>query len=236
MKRSDRNIQTMFLLFIVILLTSCKREMPKCTGNCVDVRFAGTVFNKATNTPMSGQVVNVYMNKSGFCLFCPLRKIGSVKTESDGSFSLMSTIDSTLLNENHLVVSMKKPNGYISYPEPVGPGILPNTPEYLSVDFYDLDPSRMEHISFGFYPRTLLKINLHRTTPVSPDKYLSLEFKLDEQTSVWGLRESNSNADTTLTIYTSASMFTKIISRKSVTNIDSVYCRTNQDNSINISY
>ena len=200
------------------------------------------MFNKATNTPLNNQVVSVAFNKNGFCLIClPNKKIGSVKTERDGSFSLLTTIDSTWMKENHFTVSVKTPEGYLMYPEPVGPGIV-NKPLYSSIDFYELDPGKMGNMSFEFYPKVLLKINLHRTTPISPDKSLGLEFTIKDRASIWGLVESGSNADTSITINTSASLYTKIVARKFITadsvstKIDSVYCKPNESNAITILY
>ncbi|MFC0773586.1 hypothetical protein [Terrimonas alba] len=181
------------------------------------------------------------MNTNGFCLLCSSAKISSGKSGQDGRFNFKASIDSSLLKKNHITASVKVPANYILYPKAVGPGIV-NNPEYASHLFYAIDPISMSNMSFELYPKTLLKVNLHRTTPISPQKSLSLEFKFDNKTLVWGLHETDSNADTSLTIYTSANIPTKIISRKYFTptniisNTDSITCTPNATNSISIDY
>jgi hypothetical protein len=236
-----------YLLFwlpflILLLFVSCRKETPECTGNCMEVKFAGRVFNRSTNTPLKNQMVTVAMRPNGYCLLCLTNyKIGMVKTGSDGRFDLRITIDSTWMTENHFTASVKVPDGYIMYPEPVGPGIG-DDPEYSSLSFYDLDPARMGNMSFEFYPEVLLKINLHRTTTVSQDRSLGLSFTINDRTSVWGLVESLSNADTSLTINTAAFLYTTVVARKFIatgtvrTKTDSVYCRPGETNAIDIYY
>lgn len=199
-------------------------------------------MNRATSTPVINHEVNASLYKSRSCLFCSPYKIGSASSANNGRFIFKATLDSTLFSDNHITVSAKTPNNYILYPEPVGPGIS-NEPQYSSIVFNNFDPVGMSNLLFEFYPKVLLTINMHRTTPIFPQqKHVSLEFMFNDKASVWGLNESASNADTSLTIFTSSNVFTKIISRKFtaantvVSRIDSVFCSANGANTIDISY
>lgn len=232
--------------WVTLSLTSCfKENLPRCSGHCSNITLAGIIFDKTTNLPLQNISfqANLYLNT--YCLFfCTSYKVGYCKSGSDGRFTLNADIDSTLMQDFHLVAAATIPNNYLLYPEPVGPGIQQNLVTYSSVEFYNLDSPEMKNLEFGFYPKTLLKMNFHRTTPIIPQNpSIGLEFGFDnQQKSVWGFNQTDLNKDTTLTINTSANIFTSIVLQKFTTSTnvesvtDSIKCSLTGNNSIDIYY
>jgi hypothetical protein len=224
-----------------ILSASCRKEQLKCTGNCSTIKFGGIIIDKASNTPLQNNKVEITVAKNGFCLFCKSYSFGNTQTGRDGTFSVVANFDTTLLKDNHFIVAVKPPNNYITYPEPVGPG-LQSVALRSSFAFYENDPVKMENILFEFYPATVLTINLKRTTPLSPSPNIGLDFEFDNHSSSWGITESAARPDTSITIKTTANMYTKIKSYKQdASNVytfrsDSVLCRPGISNSITITY
>ncbi len=236
-----KTLTTISILVVVITVCSCRKQKLTCTGNCTDVKFAGRIINKATNTPISDQKVEARVSHSGICFLCNANVVGTAKSGRDGWFNITGKIDSTIFNDKHILVAMKTPDNYITYPEPVGAG-LTTTQLYESISFYNIDRTSMENISFTFYPKVLLKILLHRISPVSTRKDIMLEFTFDDKLSIWGIMESEARSDTSITINTTANMFTKIKSYKTdaanvlTTKTDSILCLPNANNSISITY
>lgn len=230
-----------FAIFSLLLFISCRKEKLKCMGNCTDITFAGRVVNKADNTPIANQQVKATLYHSGLCIGCTVYDAGSATTGSDGRFSIGTSFDTSQLGEYHFNVSLKAPDNYILYPQPTGPEIT-NDQTNAGETFYEIDPAKTEHLSFEFFPKTVLKIRLQRSSAIGPDKTLGLDFTFDDKTSGWGIIESNTNADTTVTINTSANLYTKIRSYRLVSAntyvsaTDSVLCRSNGNNAITISY
>jgi hypothetical protein len=232
--------------WLTLSLSSCiKENLPRCSGHCSNITLAGIIFDKTTNLPLQNISfdANLYLNT--YCLlFCTSYKVGSCKSGSDGRFTLNADIDSMLMQDFHLVAGATIPNNYLLYPEPVGPGIQQNLVSESSVEFFNLDSPEMKNLVFGFYPKTLLKMNLHRTTPIQlQNPSVDLEFGFDnQQKSGWGFYQTAFNKDTTLTINTSANIFTSIVVQKFTTSTivvsvtDSIKCSLTGNNSIDIYY
>jgi hypothetical protein len=149
------------------------------------------------------------------------------------------------MQDFHLVAGATIPNNYLLFPELVGPGIQQYPVSLSSVEFFNLDSPEMKNLVYGFYPRALLNMNLHRTTPIQPQNLsIFLEIGFDNQTprAVWGFDQTDLNKDTTLTIYTSGNIFTNIVIQKFTTSTnvvsvtDSIKCSLTRNNSIDIYY
>ena len=229
-------------MFGCFFFYSCKKQLPPCSGNCAAVTFSGIVYDKTTNQSLSNQNISINLYRNSYCIICSSYKLALGKSNNDGHFLFNTEFDTSLLKTYYIGINVSVIKNYILYAEPVGPGIS-GYPTSSSVAFSNIDLIAMRNLKFGFYPKTLLHINLHRATPIiSQYPILDLEFIFDNQTSIWGLAQSNNNKDTTLTINTTANIFTRIISRKFisttnvVSNIDSVKCTTTGNNSIDISY
>jgi hypothetical protein len=242
MKFNLRNTAISFTVLLLTFFYSCKKHLPPCSGNCAAVVFSGMVYDKTSNQPLSNQNLTINLYQNSYCIICSSYKLASGKSGDDGHFLFNTEIDTTLLKTYHIGFNVSVTSNYILNAEPVGPGIS-QYPTSSSISFYSIDRIAMQNLNFGFYPKTLLHINLHRITPIIPQyPTLDLEFSFDNQLSIWGLAQSNNNKDTTLTINTTANIFTRIISRKfiSTTNVisntDSIKCTTTGNNSIDISY
>jgi hypothetical protein len=149
------------------------------------------------------------------------------------------------MKDFHLVAGAAIPNNYLLFPELVGSGIQQGPVSQSSVEFFNLDSPEMKNLVFGFYPKALLNMNLHRTTPIQPQNVsVFLEIGFDNQTprAVWGFDQTDLNKDTTFTIYTSGNIFTNIVIQKSTTSTnvesvtDSIKCSLTGNNSIDIYY
>ncbi len=231
--------------WVTLSLSSCiKENLPRCSGHCSNITLAGIIFDKTTNLPLRNISFDANLYLNSFCLlFCTSYNVGSCKSGNDGRFTLNADIDSTLMQNFHLVAGAAIPSNYLLYPEPVGPGIQQNLVSSSSVEFFSLDSPEMKNLEFGFYPKTLLKMNFHRATPIqTPNPSIVLEIGFDNQKSVWGFDETDLNKDTILTINTSANIFTSVELQKftSSTNVvsvtDSIKCSLAGNNSIDIYY
>ena len=229
---------------ILLCTTTCSKSLETCTGNCGGIDFTGFVFDKTNNQPLANQTITVTLYQKRPCLPCASYTLVSGQSTNTGSFLLSASFDTTLMKNHYLGISASCPPNYITHPTPVGPGILPEKSPQLSIQSFDLDPLVLNNLSFGFYPGALLTINLHRTTDiVTREPQLSLVFALDgNNLSGWGLEQSASNKDTSLTINTSAAVFTKITSSKftapatMTAHTDSVKCQAEANNKIDIYY
>lgn len=235
--------KTLIIACLPFLFSTCKKDLPPCKGQCADVVFAGVVYDKTSGDPLNSQEVTVNLFHNPGCLFCTSYKVTTGKTGGDGHFLLNTSFDTSLLSDYHLNISVPVPPNYLQYVQPVGPGIVADNKAYASLQFYYLDQDSLHHLSFGFYPKTLLHINLHRTTSiVAAYPTVSLEFQFDGKSSIWGIEQRSTNKDTTITVNTSANIFTKIIALKQTaettvaTSIDSVRCSLLGNNTIDITY
>lgn len=231
------------IVFIISVFCSCRKQIPDCSANCTDLKFAGFVFDKSLNTPIPNRDINIVLRESGNCIVCSSKTIASGKSNSNGYFSITAKLDTSLLREYILDVYAIAPENFINNAQPLGPGIVSTVDNISSRRFSMIDTAVFNNLKFDFYPRVILKINLQRTSStVQQYPFLNQSYIFDDRTSVWGLRERDTNKDTTLTIYTTANIFTKIISskRSSPTNVstrvDSIRCLNNVINSIDITY
>lgn len=243
MKLNKQYLSLRCIVCIIFFLSSCKKELPPCKSNCDTFNFSGIILDKTNNQPISNAKIDITLYHRFSCILCSSYKLISDKPNKDGRFDFNTEFDTTLLKDYVINVDVSVPTSYISYAEPVGPGISTSTATSSVIKFYQVDVTAMKNLVFEFYSKSLLHINLHRTSPIMPQHpFLDLEFDFANTTSVWGIEESNANKDTTLTINTSTNIFTKIKSYKytSPTNLvistDSIKCTAGAGNSIDISY
>lgn len=233
------------ILLLALACCACKKQvkMTACTGHCADIVFAGRVMDVANNTPIAGRQASVTMLLNG-CIVCTTIDVASGKTGSDGNFRFQVTIDTSLLKDHHLVMSINAPADYLLYPKVISPAISA-TPGSVSESFYTIDTAAFGHFNAGFYPVADLSVRLHRATPVvSAYPVLSMDLRLEPTgtTSVAGLYQSAANIDTTFHIQTAANSYTKITTTKWISptaiqnHTDSVKCAAGQNNTIDITY
>jgi hypothetical protein len=236
-----RNDKRVFVsIWLLLFAGSCHKTIPySCEGNCQVVHFSGTVADASTNQPLVNQPVNIGLYQNVFCLLCPPYQIASGPSDKNGRFEFSKEFDTSMLKNDHIDVSVTVSENYILYPDFPGSG----SQSAEKVEFYTADTAQLNHIFFGFYPKALLKINLHRISPVVPEQpYIILQISFNTRETLWSFMMSDNNKDTTVMINTSANIYTKIISQKfmtlndQITNTDSIRCTVTGNNSIDIDY
>ena len=193
MKVNQQTKTVFFFVFGLFLLISCKKELPKCVGNCEEIVFAGIVYDKTNNKPLSNQPIKITLFQNRFCLFCTSYNIASGNTGNDGRFSFTKNFDTSLLKTSRINIIATIPNNYIASAIPIGPG-LSSPLKTTGIELTGLDQNAMSNIKFGFYPAALLHINLHRESITIPkDPIVDLDFMFDDTDSGWGIMQSASN-------------------------------------------
>jgi hypothetical protein len=242
------NLTARLFAFLLVLLfcASChKKNLGPCTGNCQVVQFSGIAIDPGAQKPLAGLNVTVDMPRRQNCLYCSDYQVASGKTKADGTFYLTTSVDTTLVASHYCTVAVQGPAGYITYAVPVGPGIesAPSSPTNalpLAVDSTGTAP----YAEYDFFQRVLLTVHLHRTGTILPSEpSLNLLFSMGPLSmAAWGLNETPSNADTALTLYTGADVFTKINAVEFITDsttqnqTDSIRCVPGGNNTIDINY
>jgi hypothetical protein len=241
------NLCTRFaaLLLLLPFWFSCKKDLGPCTGNCELVQFSGIAVNPGTQKPLGGLVVEVNMGRRQNCTFCGPWQVASGKTRGDGTFSFSVKVDTTKVINTYCEILVEGPTNYIVYAQspPLVSAYDPGTHNIewpLPLDSTGVAP----YEEYDFYQPVLLTVQLHRVTPIpSFEPYFEFDVVLNPgATAPWLMYESPSNADTTITLYTGANVFSKINTIQSITDstkeyeTDSVFCVPGGNNTINISY
>jgi hypothetical protein len=241
------NLRARFFACLLVLLfcPSCKKDLGPCTGNCQVVQFSGIAVDPGAQKPLAGLTVTVDMPRRKACTFCGDYQVASGKTGTDGTFDLSVKVDTTLVVSRYCTVSVQGPAGYITYALPVGPGIeaAPASPMNELVQPLD-STGAAPYAEYDFFQRVLLTVQLHRRSailPSAPSLYLTFSMST-LSSSAWGLNETSTNADTALTLYTGANVFTRINSSVFVTDsttasqTDSIRCVPGGNNTVDINY
>jgi hypothetical protein len=241
------NLWARFSAFLLILpfCSSCTKDLGPCTGNCEVVQFSGIAVNPGTQKPLGGLVVEVDMGRRQNCTFCGPYQVASGKTKGDGTFSFTVKVDTTKVFNDYCEILVEGPASYIVYAQS-GPLSGGNDPAAHNIElFLDLDSTGVSpYTEYDFYQPVPLTVRLHRTSPIPAfEPYLGITFTLSPaSTAPWLIYETPSNADTTITLYTGANVFTSINTVQSITDstqenlTDSVFCVPGGSNTINISY
>ena len=236
-------LNLILLIVISYALSSCKKELPPCSKDCAELMVSGKVIDKSSNRPIKNAGIKVFLQQKRNCLLCSQYKLQSGNTDGNGAFTLPFKLDTTLLDINAIGLTVSVSDNYISAAMPHGPGIVEQKENNSTIRFGDVDRAAMSGLEINYYAKTLLKINLHRRTPIIREyPAVSLDFTFDNKTSGWGLLQSNTNSDTTLTVYTAENMVTYIKSYKHIAlntvvqNLDSIRCSPGGNNAIDIYY
>jgi hypothetical protein len=233
-------------LMVLVLCGSCHKTLGPCTGNCQMLQLTGIALDPGSQKPLANLKVEVNFPVKQTCfLYCVPTAIVSGTTKADGTFDLTKTVDTTIVDTRYGSITVYGPTNYIAYAEPLGPGIDPDPFVHTQVMSVSVDSTGMApYEEFDFFQPVLLTVRLHRTAVILPhEPTMFLTFNLSGNSlSVWGLNEMPSNADTAMTLYTGANVFTKIECDANLTDstvqhgIDSIRCVTGGNNSIDISY
>lgn len=174
--------------------------------------------------------------RSAYCIGCTSYNVVSGTSGSDGSFAFSAKIDSSFFKDYHLTVRIPRDSGYIILP--VDGGV-----HFAEYSLYDFDANAFEQLKFEYYPKTTLKIKLHRTGNDAFDFFSTNHFFVNDfgygDLVVTGQQFAK---DTVLNVETAADVYTKITWKKMVAGAavfeetDSLICTKNGDNSFDINY
>ena len=229
---NNNHFKVIFTLIIFsLLINSCKKNQPTCSGNCVNINVNGKAYIKTNNAALPNVPVEINWGSKRYCLFCSSYKVASGKTDNSGNFNFNITIDSTYFKDYFLGVSVPSLANYITIP-----GANDNR-------FYQFDLNALQNLKFEFYPKTYMTIKLHRILNDNFD-YFSVEhnFKREVGYIDYIITKSQFATDTTLRVETSADIYTRIVWNKSsvggpsIQHTDSLICTNNGNNIFNIDY
>lgn len=244
MTSSTRFFASILLLF---LCGSCHKTkiLGPCTGNCQVVHFTGKAYDPGGQKPLANLSVKVDMPRKQYCLYCGPYQVASGSTKADGTFDLTTSVDTSIVAAHYCNISVQGPAKYIVYAEPAGPGSEPTPYSNILELPLQVDPTGMAtYEEYDFFQPVLLTVRLHRTAAIlRSEPFLSLSFILGpSSTSAWELNETAGNADTALTLYTGANVFTRVNYIQFLTDstkenlTDSIRCVSGGNNSIDINY
>ncbi|MEO5942593.1 MAG: hypothetical protein ABIP30_15660 [Ferruginibacter sp.] len=192
---------------------------------------------------MPNQNIDIKLHQIASCLICSFDVIGTAKSDANGNFSVATSFDTSLLKKYFILVTATATANYIYYPRTIPAGDTEIPKISTSLRFDHLDTTAFKQLQFGFYPKILLKINMHRVSDIIPDyPSISQSYEYDNHTAVGGFLQNPANKDTTLSIYTTTNIFTRIITYKATipANVaiinDSIMCKAGINNSIDINY
>ena len=230
------------LLMLAIMASSCEKWFwykPDCeTGNCVTVSFKGSVVVRPSGTAINGIPVDVNFSysKKGTTSPSYTGKIASGKTDKNGEFNLIGTIDTISVDNYSFLVRIPVQEGYIS---PAG-FHSPSVSKY----FYSIDEGVEQNINFELLQKTKLTINLNKIqTDDIENLRIHLFYDIRMLSSggfIYDLSAVELERIEMLQHETAADIYTKIRwenilkNGERLTYIDSLICKPNINNVFNI--
>ncbi len=222
-------IKILFLFLIASLIISCKKN--SCTGNCGEIQISGQVIDTSTNKGLANVPIQVYWQKSGFCISCNKINVTNSKTSNEGNFNFSATVDKDRFKNYFLFVEAAIPNGYIhSY----------SKTERVEYDYLSEYDPQVSNLRFVMYPKANLSIKVVKN---QNDNFNFFDVKYTySPTSIGIFNPPGTFSDTTFSVETSANIFTKIEWRKGYgfgqtkNFADSIKCSPVSNNSFTINY
>jgi len=234
---------TVIVLFLSASAFSCEKEdmkpyMPDCeTGNCVSVNIKGSLIVKPSGEGLMNIPVVIFFRKceGRIPVFCDERKVVSGKTNKNGEFDFRVKINPRSFKDYNLIVEIPEQKNYIT------------TDRSASADkiiqyFTDFNEDALKKINFEFYKKAMLTINFIRTQTDYFDSF-SCTISISGSRGLWGMNEESIKLTNGIVqLETVADVYTiinwakylnyNLIEYKS----DSLICRQNSNNKININY
>lgn len=233
------------LLFLAASACSCqkwvdkqleKKYEPDCkTGNCMSVNIKGSLLVKPSGEGLKNIPVEVYFERNSSAWIPEKRKVVSGKTNKNGDFDFKVTINTKSFEDYHLYVRIPEQKNYISATRPYGEFIWRN------FDSYDEDELK-ENIIFEFYKKAIFTINFIRKQTDYFDSF-SCNISISGSRGIWNMNEESIKLtngivqlETVADVYTII-QWTKYLNYNKVEcKSDSLICRQNSNNIININY
>lgn len=222
-------IKVLFLCLIISLIISCKKNT--CNGDCREIHISGRVVDTSNNKGLANVPIQIYWQDRGFCISCSKMNVSNSKTNNQGNFDFVVTVDKERFKNDFLYVEAAIPNGYIhSYSKT-------ERFEYDYVTEYDPEVSGLR---FVMYPKANLLIKLVKN---QNDNFNFFDVQYTySPTSIGIFHPSGTFTDTTFSVETSANIYTKIEWRKGYgfgqtkNFIDSIKCSPASNNNFTINY
>ena len=218
-----------FLLLTILIIISCKKN--NCNGDCREIQISGQVIDTSNNKGLANVPIQVYWQDRGFCISCTQMHVNNSKTNNQGSFDFIVTVDRERFETDFLYVEAAIPNGYIhSY----------SKTERVEYDYITQYDNQVSGLRFVMYPKANLLIKLVKN---QNDNFNFFDVKYTySPTSIGIFNSSGAFTDTAFNVETSANIFTKIEWRKgygfgqSKNFVDSIKCSSQSNNSFTINY
>jgi hypothetical protein len=218
-----------------LLIVSCRKNQPICSGNCVDINVNGRIYLKTTNASFSNVPVEVIWFINSLCWGCTSYTVASGKTDSDGRFNFNATIDTTYFRKYFLAVRIPRDSNYLSAP---GEGGV----NFIEKRIWNFTPNDLENLKVEYYPKTQLTIRLHRVLSDNFD-YFGVGHNFTNEYGYGDYTNSGPrfSTDSTLRVETAADIYTRITWNKNVNSqihsqTDSLLCTTSGLNVFDIYY
>ena len=222
-----------FLISLLFVNISCKKQTAVCTGNCDTINVNGYLFNNATNTNAGVAPISLdWVKFTG--LIASRKNISSIKAKNDGTFDFSCNIDTAMFAQGYFLnVRVTDNDAYMTLPDHGA-----NTER-----MYEYNSNGFANLRLDVYPKTILKINLNR---IQNDnfKYFQISYYFVDDADFFPF-EILSPADinkTELDVPTSTDLYTKIRITKtdsvgiSTVTIDSIRCTKNGTNTYTINF
>ncbi len=232
--------QTVKLLSILLsgflLFSTCKKEVPACSGNCETINANGQVINKLTGGAASGVTVSLNWVKGTELLSSEV--IQSVSSKSDGYFNFISGIDTTYFDSGYTLSLSAEAN--CEY-------MILGYSGVISKRIASFDQSAFQDIQLEVYKEANLQVRLHRTQnddfqsfSVSHSNVVNNFFIYDyniQSPQKYIYRKQNElNIKTVPDVYTKIKYIKTLSDGTSGIIVDSIKCDANSVNTYDINF
>jgi len=213
---------TAVILLIAIIAYSCEKDARCTSGDCVTVNIKGALRVQPSGEGLNDVPVEAFFHKTG-SVRNTSRRISSESTNRNGEFNIKATIDKNFKN------------GYLRV-------VIPHQKNYIYSSnikyFYDWDDNReaLNNISFEFYNKAILTINLIRTPINDFDSFgVVFESVKGPQHCTFDTPYPNSKieirqVETAADVYTKIWLWKQINEETFLVSLDSLICRQNSNN------
>lgn len=95
-----------FVALMAIALTSCRKNLPACKGNCGNAHVSGILMDKALNQPISNAQVKITLYQKNYCILCSSYNVAETRSQNNGHYDINFDFDTTLLKTYYLNVDV----------------------------------------------------------------------------------------------------------------------------------
>jgi hypothetical protein len=226
-------MKNLLLALAFLTFISCKKELEQhCYNSCVTIN--GQVKNMETKEGIKDVPVLVLLEEPQIIFLHSPKKIAKANTDKFGNFKIIVPVDSSYFrNSYHVSVQIPANNKDLLY--------IPNN---FSNDFsqFQIDSVGTYDLTFEVYPKATLNIKVvhlpnNNLVGKSISHYYGTQGRSDYSWSNMAITN-----DTTLNVVTGAGVFTKILlftyqgNNNYQIHRDSIFCKSNTVNTIEVTF